>query len=345
MVYVRKKPLPFSEKNYISICNVSITKFRFFNISIVAMIREVFEQIGGNIMSQRHANLLMVLVTAGWGSSYLFTKFAVAELQPLNLVAYRFFIAFFVMYIICYKKVKRPSKATLIASAVLGALLCAVSAVFGYALQVTTASTAGFLISTTVIFVPLLMIVVTRKLPSRQVMLGLSVTIIGIVLFSVEGTMTLEFGMVLCLLTALLYAVHIVVNNYYVNKQLDGVALGVYQLGFGALYAFALMPLLETPTVPQTMLGWGSLLALAIVCSAFAVVVQSAVQKYTSAVHTGFILSLEPIFAAILGFVFLQEVMTSQELVGAAFIFAGMLVANYTPKKAPARQLSPELAP
>ena len=48
------------------------------------MIREVFEQIGGNIMSQRHANLLMVLVTAGWGSSYLFTKFAVADLQPIG---------------------------------------------------------------------------------------------------------------------------------------------------------------------------------------------------------------------------------------------------------------------
>lgn len=295
-------------------------------------------------MSQQQANLLMVLVTVGWGSSYLFTKFAVAELQPLNLVAYRFLIAFFVMYIVCYKKVIRPSKDTLRASALLGALLCAVSAVFGYALQVTTASTAGFLISTTVIFVPLLMMFITRKLPSRQIMIGLSVTIIGIVLFSVKGAMTLEFGMILCLLTALLYAVHIVVNNYYVNKKLDGVALGVYQLGFGGVYAAVLMPLFETPTIPQTALGWTSLLMLAIVCSAFAVVVQSAVQKYTSAVHTGFILSLEPIFAAMLGFFFLHELMTTQELFGAACIFAGMLVANYTPKKSHAPQLSPELA-
>lgn len=307
------------------------------------MIRKVFECYGGRNMSQRQANLLMVLVTAGWGSSYLFTKFAVAELEPLNLVAYRFLLAFMVMFILCYKKVKRPTKDTLLASAVLGVLLCAVSAVFGYALQITTASTAGFLISTTVVFVPLLMMFLTRTLPSRQVMLGLSVTIIGIALFSLKGTITFEFGMILCLLTALLYALHIVVNNYYVQKKLDGVALGVYQLGFGGVYALMLMPMLETPTVPQTTLGWASLFTLAIVCSAFAVVVQSAVQKYTSAIHTGFILSLEPIFAAMLGVIFLHEVMTTQELIGAAFIFAGMLIANYMPKKTRAPQLSPKL--
>lgn len=284
-------------------------------------------------MSQQQANALMVLVTLGWGASYLFTKFAVAELQPLNLVAVRFFIAFIIMYALCYQKIKRPSRHTLFASAVLGLLLCAVSAVFGYALQVTTASTASFLISTTVVFVPLLMMFITRQLPSRQIMRGLSITVIGIALFSIKGTIQFEFGMILCLLTALLYAVHIVVNNYYVRHALDGVALGVYQLGFGSVFAAICLPFFEAPTLPQSSLGWASLFMLAVVCSAFAVVVQSVVQKYTSAVHTGFILSLEPIFAALLGFFFLQEVMTTQELIGAAFIFAGMLVANYVPKK------------
>ncbi|OCS91123.1 DMT family transporter [Caryophanon latum] len=295
-------------------------------------------------MTQQRANVLLVLVTFGWGASYLFTKFAVAELQPFNLVAIRFCIAFVVMYALCYSKIKQPSRQMLLASATLGILLCAVSAVFGYALQVTAASTASFLISTTVVFVPLLMMLITRKLPSRQVAIGLGITLIGISLFSIKGTMTLEFGMVLCLVTALLYAVHIVLNNYYVRKQLDGIALGVYQLGFGSAFAFVCMPFFETPTLPQSTLGWTSLFMLAIVCSAFAVVVQSAVQKYTSAVHTGFILSLEPIFAALLGFLFLQEVMTTQELVGAAFIFAGMLVANYVPKKESVVSQEPHLS-
>lgn len=283
-------------------------------------------------MSMKQANFLLVLVTVAWGASYLFTKNAVAELAPFTLIAYRFLLAFFITALVFWKQIKNTNKATILASAVQGLLMAVVCILFAYALRITEASVAGFLIATTVIIVPMLMVAITRKLPSRQIVIGGGVTLIGLALFSLKGSFSVSAGMVLCLITAFLYAVHIILNNQFVQK-INSLQLGVYQLFFTGFFSLIGALINEPLTLPQSSKGWGSLIMLAIFCSAFAIIVQSIAQQHTSAVSTGFIFSLEPIFAAMFAFAFLSERMDTQEMIGALFIFAGVLAANYTPSK------------
>ncbi|MER1958184.1 MAG: DMT family transporter [Solibacillus sp.] len=283
-------------------------------------------------MSIKKANFLLVLVTVAWGASYLFTKTAVTELAPFTLIAYRFLLAFFITALVFWKQIKKTNKETILASAVQGFLMAVVCILFAYALRVTEASVAGFLIATTVIIVPMLMIGITRKLPSRQIVIGGVVTLMGLALFSLKGSFSVSVGMVLCLITAFLYAVHIILNNQFVQK-INSLQLGVYQLFFTGFFSLIGALINEPLVLPQTSAGWGSLIMLAIFCSAFAIIVQSIAQQHTSAVSTGFIFSLEPIFAAMFAFAFLGERMDNQEIIGALFIFAGVLAANYTPPK------------
>lgn len=283
-------------------------------------------------MSQKQANLFLVVITAAWASSYLFTKMSLGTMEPFTIVAYRFILAFVVAYFVLRKKVRHVSKATLAVSCLLGMLLCLVSAVFGYALKMTDASSAGFFISTTVLFVPLLSAFMTRKMPTRQVRIGLVITFIGLATFTLKATFSIDVGMLLCLVTALVYAIHIVLNNALVKKH-DGVQLGVYQLGFGGLFAIAFGAMFEPFAYPVDQGNWLTLLALAIFASAFPAVAQSAVQKYTTAEATGFIFALEPIFTAVMAIVFLHEMMDGQEIIGALFVFAGVIIATYTPTK------------
>lgn len=283
-------------------------------------------------MSIKKANFLLVLVTVAWGASYLFTKTAVAELAPFTLIAYRFLLAFFITALVFWKQIKKTNKETILASVVQGFLMAVVCILFAYALRVTEASVAGFLIATTVIIVPMLMIGITRKLPSRQIVIGGVVTLMGLALFSLKGSFSVSVGMVLCLITAFLYAVHIILNNQFVQK-INSLQLGVYQLFFTGFFSLIGALINEPLVLPQTSAGWGSLIMLAIFCSAFAIIVQSIAQQHTSAVSTGFIFSLEPIFAAMFAFAFLGERMDNQEIIGALFIFAGVLAANYTPPK------------
>lgn len=283
-------------------------------------------------MSSKKANFLLVLVTVAWGASYLFTKTAVTELAPFTLIAYRFLLAFFITAVVFWKWIKQTNVQTIVASSILGLLMAVICVLFGYALRITEASVAGFLIATTVIIVPLLMVGLTRKLPTRQVVVGGGVTVVGLALFSLNGTMSVSTGMILCLITAFLYAVHIILNNYC-SHNMDSLQLGVYQLFFTGFFSLIGAVVNEPLQLPVTAKGWGSLVMLAVFCSAFAIIVQSIAQKHTTAVSTGFIFALEPIFAALFAFAFLHERMSGQEWLGAVLIFAGVLAANYVPAK------------
>ena len=283
-------------------------------------------------LSLGKANLLLVLVTVAWGSSYLFTKNAVEELSPFTLIAYRFLIAFFVMALVLWKQIRKTNLQVILASSLQGLLMGIVCILFAYVMSIMDASVAAFVMSTTVIIVPILMVIITWTLPTRQVALGGVVTLIGLALFSLKGEFTLSAGMLICLLTAFLYAVHIICNNYF-SQRMDSLQLGVYQLFFTGFFSLIGALFVEPLRMPSSAVGWGSLVMLALFCSAFAIIGQSIAQQYTTAVSTGFIFALEPIFAAVLAFVFLSERMSGQEIVGALLIFVGVLAANYTPKK------------
>jgi drug/metabolite transporter (DMT)-like permease len=59
-------------------------------------------------------------------------------------------------------------------------------------------------------------------------------------------------------------------------------------------------------------------LGLALICSAFGLIMQPMDQKFTTAEHTGLLLSLEPVFSALFAYLFAGEVFTLQQLFGAA---------------------------
>lgn len=283
-------------------------------------------------MSLAKANLLLVLVTVAWGSSYIFTKSAVNELTPFTLIAYRFLLAFFAMVIILWKQLYKTNWRVVVASSIQGFLMGIVCIMFAYVMSVMDASVAAFIMSTTVILVPIIMVFITWKLPTRQVVIGGTITMIGLALFSLEGEVKMSAGMLICLATAFLYAVHIICNNYF-SQRMDSLQLGVFQLFFAGFFSLVGALMVETPRIPSSSKGWGALIALALFCSAFALIGQSVAQQYTTAVSTGFIFALEPIFAAILAFMLLGERMNAQEIIGACFILVGVLAANHIPKR------------
>lgn len=283
-------------------------------------------------MSKRIANLLFLIATMGWGSSYLFTKFAVHELEPFTLVTIRFGLAFFIAFGVFFRRLFPVSKQTIKASMILGGLMCVMFAMFNFILKTGNPSTVGFLLSTTVIFVPFLTMFTTRKLPPFSIIMGTFVTAAGLTIFMFDGGLALNIDVFLSLLSAFMFAIHLVANNYFAQKY-DALQLGVYQFGFASILGAIFMLFFEPIKGPQSSLGWISIVVLAVICSAFGFVVQSVAQKYTSAVETGFILALEPVFSALFAFLVLGEALKGKEWIGAFIIFCGILIATYQRKE------------
>ncbi|MCL6459736.1 MAG: DMT family transporter, partial [Gorillibacterium sp.] len=156
-------------------------------------------------MKPLKADLLLVLVTLCWGSSYLFMKMALGSLGEFNLIALRFGIAFVLAAILFFKTLKRQINWSMLKyAALLGFLLFGVFACITFGLNSTTTSNAGFLVSMTVIFVPLLSIVVLRKRIESRLIIGVGLTLVGIGFLTITVPFGMHLGDGLCILAALI---------------------------------------------------------------------------------------------------------------------------------------------
>ena len=276
---------------------------------------------------QSKANILMVIVTLFWGLSYTFMVMGLDSLEVFNIVALRCLIAFAAAGLIFYKKMSKINLKLIIYASIQGFLLFIVFALSLIGLKTTSASNAGFILSLTVVLVPIMTSIVSKKLPSRAVIIAIIMTIIGISVLTLKESLTFQMGDIVVAIAAICYSVYLILNSSF-TKQVESIAYGIYQLGFAGIFALILCLLYETPQLPASPNGWIAIIGLGIICSAFCFIAQSVVQQYTSPTNTGLIFSLEPIFASLFAIIFLGELMTTQLLIGGAFILLGNLIAQ-----------------
>ncbi|MFB7305200.1 DMT family transporter [Heyndrickxia sporothermodurans] len=278
-------------------------------------------------MKPLKAELMILIVTIFWGSSYLFMKLGLDSLGEFNLIALRFGLAFLVAGAIFHRKFLRMSKELLSYSILLGFILFVIFTAVTFGLNTTTTSNAGFLISLTVVFVPLINTNILKNKIEWKFIFSTAMAITGIALLTLRAPFSMRIGDLLCIVAALLYALHIIIVGY-ATKKVDALQLGILQLGFAGLFGLIFSLLFETPRLPNTSQGWIAILVLSIVCSAFGFIFQVIAQKYTSPDRTGLIFSLEPVFAALFGYLFVHEVMSFKGMIGAILVFLGVVLST-----------------
>ena len=281
---------------------------------------------------QVRGDLIMVVVTMLWGSSYLFIKMGLHTIEDFNLIALRFSIAFICAGAVFYKRLKQIDFKTIQYGALLGFLIFLALSVVTLGINYTTISNTGFIFSLTVVFVPLLLAIFFKKIPDAKVVIGIILAVIGIGFLTLHNGISLNKGDILITLGALFYAMHIIVTGK-VAKHVDSINLGVIQLGFAGAFGFILSAIFEKPKLPSTTEAWIAILALGILCSAIGFIGQTIAQQYTTPTRTGLIFSLEPVFAALFAFMFAGEVLSAQGYFGAALILIGILATKLDFKK------------
>lgn len=114
-------------------------------------------------MKPLKAELMLLVVTLFWGSSYIFMKMGLGTLGEFNLIALRFGLAFILATVIFHKRLRKVDIKTLKYGALLGFLLLGVFTCITFGLKTTTTSNAGFLVALTVIFVPIIDRILFKK--------------------------------------------------------------------------------------------------------------------------------------------------------------------------------------
>lgn len=273
------------------------------------------------------ADLMLLMITIFWGTSCLLTKIGLGEIREFNLIALRFIMAFALSAAVFWKRIRQVDRQTVRYAAILSAILFTVYIAMTFGVKLTSVSSAGFLTCLAGVFIPIISFLFLKQKQEKKVLISIFLTLIGIILLTVNEGINFNLGDLLCTLCSLIYAVHIIVTGKLTVK-VDSVALGVLQLGFAGVYAIIFSFIFEGPVLPATVSSWLIVITLSVFCTGVAFIVQTVAQKYTSPVHTGFIFSLEPVFTAIVAFIFAGEILPLKGYIGGFLMVVSVMLVE-----------------
>ncbi|SHE52221.1 EamA-like transporter family protein [Thermoanaerobacter uzonensis DSM 18761] len=276
---------------------------------------------------QLKSDIVLTVVTMVWGSTFIIVKNAIQTLPVYNFLFIRFLLAFLLLVIIFYKRLKNIDKKTLTAASLIGTMLFLGYAFQTMGLKYTTASKSGFITGFSVVLVPILEAVFLKRKPSKPAILGILLAFIGLILLTTNIDLSINIGDFLTLLCAFAFGMQIVLIAKYAST-LDTYLLATIQIGIVALLSGIVTFLFEKPFIPTSVDVWLAIIITGVFATAFAYVAQNTMQAYTTATHTALIFALEPVFAAIAAFLIAGEVMSFRAIIGGIFMFAGIVLSE-----------------
>ena len=280
------------------------------------------------ILSRSRAELLLAGVITARATSYLFSKLIMQSMSMFNMLGIRFLLAFTLLLILFFKRIRKINRKTFAAGAVMGCLYFLVMTAELNGLKRTSSGNVSFLENTAIVIVPLLQAVLLRRFPRWKAVICALLCLIGVGFLTIGSGMAFGAGEMFCMLAAFLYACAILTTDRLTHGNIDALASGIVQVGMIGALSMTASLLFEAPRLPSEMLEWTGIVMLAVVCSGFGFTLQPVAQSGTTAERAGMFCALNPMVATILGIVFLHEAFTVQSAVGGGLILAGILISE-----------------
>jgi drug/metabolite transporter (DMT)-like permease len=270
--------------------------------------------------------LLLVGVTAVWGWTFVVVQDAIALYGVLPFLAVRFALASAALAPIYAPRLTRRS---LLVGGGIGVVLAA-----GYLFQTTgllftTPTNSGLITGLFVVFAPLADRTFFGTRVARQVLVAVGLSLFGMVLLARGGPEGANWGDLLTLLCAAALGLHIALLSRYAAGH-DAGGLTLAQILAMALLFVVAWPFFEPVSLPPPGV-WVALLVTGLLASAGAFLVQTTVQQRIPAARTAVILTMEPVFAALFGYLLAGDRLVAVQLIGAALILSALIIGEIMP--------------
>lgn len=271
------------------------------------------------------ATLLLLAMTATWGSTFFLIKDLVAHVPSADFLVVRFAIAALAMCLVFRRQVAALPRSAVRSSMVLGGLYGTAQILQTIGLEHTSASVSGFVTGAYVVLTPVLGALLLRDRLPGAMWLAVGLAAVGLGVLSLRG-FAVGFGEGLTLAAALLYALHILgLGRWSTPAQATGMAC-VQAAVISCVALVAALP--GGITLPATGGQWASLLYMALVAGAFALWAQTWAQAHVPPTRAAIIMTTEPVFAAFFAVLFGGESLTTRMLLGGGLVLAAMYLSE-----------------
>jgi drug/metabolite transporter (DMT)-like permease len=260
--------------------------------------------------------LLLLMVTAVWGWTFVLVKDAVSQYPTLPFLQIRFVLALVVLALI-FRKL--PDRRELRAGAVIGTVLAAGYLAQTAGLTITSPGNAGLITGLFVVLTPII-----NRLFGAPIhwwtWIATAVSLGGLLLLT-GGPSGMNLGDLLVLACAVLFALHIVLLGRW-SPGMSPATLTLVQIGMcAALFSLGGTWSLRMPSGSV----WFAILITGLFASAFGYYIQTWAQAHISANRTALILATEPAWALVAAVTLARQRFGLTEAIGAALIVAAIV--------------------
>lgn len=291
--------------------------------------------------SKLKGNLMLLLTAFIWGTAFVAQSEGMNYVGPFTYCCLRNYLGAFILIPVMLFLRKgggeNPHKKSFqLKETIIGGIICGVVLGFAGALQQigivhTTAGKAGFISAIYIIGVPLVEFFLYKK-KSVMVWVCAFIAMCGLYLLCVNEGFKIGRGDLIVFISALGFTVHIMVIDRFNEKGADGVMMSSIQFFTAAVLMTVCMFIFEKPDLSDILSAKYTILYAGIMSSGVAFTLQIIGQRYTDATSASLIMSLESVFAALSGWLFLREVMTFKEFSGCALVFLAVILAQLKDK-------------
>jgi drug/metabolite transporter (DMT)-like permease len=280
------------------------------------------------------ANLMLLVTAAIWGFAFVAQRVAMDHMGPFSFNAVRFLLgAASLLPLIWFFSRKKAVATTNVAKAsvwlaggVAGAILFIAAALQQVGLLYTTAAKAGFITGLYMILVPFLGLFL-RHVTGLNAWLGALLALVGLYLLSINADFSMSRGDFLMFVGAIFWACHILWIDF-IGRRVDALQLSAVQFLACGLLSSVMAFWQEIPSLASVLLAWPAVLFASFISVGLAYTLQVVAQKKAKPAHAAIIMSMEAVFAAIGGVVFLDESLPMRGWIGCGLMMAGMLLSQ-----------------
>jgi len=271
--------------------------------------------------------MVLIGITMLWGTTFLIVHTAMQYSGALFFVGLRFMVAGAVGWLLFRRTMRDLNRRELGAGALIGFAIFLGYGLQTYGLRTITSSQSAFITALYVPMVPLLQLVVLRRMPHIMSWIGIALAFAGLILLAgpKAGHIGLSPGEMATLLSAVAIAAEIILISRFAHG-VDSRRVTVVQLLAAGLFSLAAMPLAgETlPAFSPVWLVAGVGLGLA---STLIQLAMNWAQKTVSPTRATVIYAGEPVWGGIVGRI-AGDRLPALAMLGGVLILVGVLVSE-----------------
>ena len=290
----------------------------------------------------KSASLFCALITTFiWGTAFIAQDTGMDNIGPLTFNCSRFLVGFIFMLpialIIERKKIISEininRKLFFKYYMFMGVSLFLGTSLQQAALQYTNIANAAFFTVFYVPIVPILLFIFYKIKVHWSIWPSILMCIIGVYLLSNFSDFKIMLGDALVILCSLFWALHIIFAGKFM-KKFD---LPIFYASLQSIFVFLLSMIaaliFEEIDIQKILLEYSSILYAGILSGGVAFTLQMYAQKNIDEASAAIIYSLEGVFAALAGWIILNQILNLNNIIGCLLILLAVILSQIAPSK------------